>query len=258
MIPALFKASRAAAGLHRERIFLGAVRAEKAVAQTVEAVGHEVSGKKLIAVLFVVQIVFDHAVGIAAARGVETHLKVLVVHRHMVKAELQVGKHRERPPASAVVSQPQVPDLHRIIHRDKKRLLGVDAAVVAAVLHIAKPVAAGEVLLRLADRLPRHRPVIPILRIAQINIVPRPVHRDAVRPKAGNAVVFRALVNQIAPGGVIEDAHHILCADIVRPRDRKIHPVNDILALFVIEMSVLHSLPLPLFSILYNGKPDKG
>ena len=254
MIPALFKAAAALSGFDRERVPFGAVGSEKAVAQAVKAVGLKVRGEELVTVFFIVQIVFDHAIRITAARGIEAHLKVLVVHGHMVEAELQVGENRKTAFTSADVFNVQVPDFHGVVHRDKQGLLGVDAAVVAAVFHIAQSMAAGKVLLRLSDRLPRHRPVIPVFRIAKVHIVPRAIHRYAVWPKARNAVVFRALVNQLAPGRVVENAHHILCADIVCPGDREIHPVDDILALCMIEMSVLHRLPLPSFSILYNDK----
>ena len=190
MIAALLKAAGTLAGFYRDRVLFGSVWAQKAVAQTVKAVRVKACREELIAVLFIEQIVFDHSVGKTASGGIKAHLEVSVIHIHMVKAELEVREHRERACPAAVVSQTQIPDFNRIIHCDKERLLGSNAAVVTAVFTVTQSVAAGVVLLWLAHRLPGDRPVIPVLIVTQVQIVTGSVHRNAVGPEAGNAVIL--------------------------------------------------------------------
>ena len=92
VVSALLAGNGAYACLDRKRVPFCAVRAEKAVAQAGIAVGREIGRKELIAGLLIIQIVFDHAVRVPAAGGVEAHLEVLVVHLDLMEAEFQIGK----------------------------------------------------------------------------------------------------------------------------------------------------------------------
>ena len=240
VVAALFKTACRLPRFHNKGIALRAVRTEEAVPEAVKTVRHKIRGKELIAVLFIIKVVLDHPVLIPAARRIQAHLKVPVVHIHMMEAELQIRKDRQFPLPPAVVSQLQVPDLHRVVHGDKKRLARVDAAVVAAVVHVAQAVPAGEMLLRLAHRLPGDAPVISALLIPQIKIVAGAVHRHAVRPEAGDPVVFRAFIDQISPRRVVKNAHHVSRSDIVGPGYGQIHPVDHIFSPCIVKMAVLH------------------
>ena len=259
VVAALLKAAGAGPALHGQGVALGPVGAEEAVPQAVKTVGLKIGGEELIAVLLVIEVVLDDAVGIAAARGVEAHLEVSVVHVHLVEAELQIGKDGQASGPSAGVSQAQIPDLHRVVHGDKEGLGGLDAAVIALIAHIAQAVAAGEMLLRLAHRLPGDAPVVAALLVPQVEIVARAVHGHAVGPETGDAVVLRALIDQIAPGRVVEHAHHVPGADVVGPAHGQIHPVDHIFPICVVKMAVLHSQrPFPYSSIRESGTLGKG
>ena len=233
-------ASAHPSGLHRDRIALGPVRSDKSVPKPVESVRDKAPREELKAVLFVMQLMLDDAVLIPAPRRIEAHLKVPIVHIHLMKAELQIGKHRKPSLPTAVVAKAQVPDLHRIVHRDKQSLLRRNAAVVAEILHITETVATGEVLLRLSDRLPGDGPEISVPVVPQIEVMPLSVHGYAVWPKAGDPVVLGAAADQITPCRVIEDPHHFIGSDVVGPGDRQIDPVDDIFPCCVIKMPVLH------------------
>ena len=140
VVAAVFKAAGACAALYRDRVALGAVGAEKAVTQTVKPVRREVRSEKLVAVFFIMQLIFDNAVNVPAPGGVQAHLEILVIHRHMVEAEFGIGEHGEMPLTPAVVSQRDVPELHGIIHRHKQCLLCVDAVIVAQIPDIPQSV----------------------------------------------------------------------------------------------------------------------
>ncbi len=62
--------------------------------------------------------------------------------------------------------------------------------------------------------------------------MPGAVHGYAVGPEAGDPVVFRALVKEIAPGGVVDHGAQVLHAQVIRPGDGHVHPVNDIFVVF--------------------------
>ena len=81
-------------------------------------------------------------------------MEISVVHIHLVEAELQVGEHRKLSLSAAVIAQPQIPDLYRIVHRNKQFLFCSNTAVVAVVLYISEAMATGKTLLLFAHGLP--------------------------------------------------------------------------------------------------------
>ena len=263
VIAAVFKAAGAFAALDCDRVALRAIGTEKAVPQAVKPVRREVRGEELIAVFFIVQFVFDDAVHIPAPGGVQAHLEILVVHCYMVEAEFGIRKHRKMPLTSAVVSQRHVPQLHGIVHRHEERLLRVDAVIIAQIPDVAQPVTAGVGRLIASDRLPGDGPVFAGVVVAQINIVSRPVHRHAVGTEADHAVILRRATHEPS-GGVVENAVKIVLPDIVCPGYRQVYPVDDVFALLVVKMPVLHGDPLPCFitstsirALSGNGKNRK-
>ncbi len=98
---------------------------------------------------------------------------------------------------------------------------------------------------RLAHRLPRYRPVIRTVIVPQIHIEARSVHGHRVAPETADPVVLRRLVEKIAARRVVHHRRHILHAEIIRPRAGQIHPVDDILPVFVVKMSVFHVPSIP-------------
>ena len=232
VVAAELRAAGASAALHRERVALRTIRADERVPQAVVTIRLEVRGEELIPVLFIIQVVLNHAVLISRARRIEAHLEVAVIHIDLVEGKLAVRICRKIPHAVAVVADNYVPDLHRVILGDKQRLLHVDAAVVTQVLTIGKPVAAN--VLRLVegfpDRLPADAPEIAVCLVPQIHIVPREIHRHAVGTKARDAMVFAGAGEQIAARRLVDDAAQILCSDIVCPGNGCVHPVDHIFA----------------------------
>ncbi len=190
VVAALFEAALALAGLHSQRIALGAVGPDEGVPQGVEAVGLEAPSEELIAVFFVVQVMLNDAILIAAAGGVQAHLEVLVIHRHMVEAELQIGVNGQMAGLAVSVAQLHIPDFHGIVHGHKQGLLGVNIAVVAVILHIAQAVTAGVVLLGLGHRLPGNAPIVSGIVVPKVDIVSGAVHGNAVGAEAGDAVIL--------------------------------------------------------------------
>ena len=69
------------------------------------------------------------------------------------------------------------------------------------------------------------------------------VHGNPIGPEPGDPVVFRGLVEQVTSGGVVEHAVQILQADVVGPGDRQIHPVDDILPVLIVKISITHRFP---------------
>ena len=239
VVAALPEGAGALACLHGPGIPLGAVIPQEGIPAAVEAVRGEVSGEELEAVLFIIEVLFDNAVFIPAAGGIEAHLEILVVHGDLVEAEFQIGKYGQIPLFSGIVAQPHVPNLHRVVNGRKQGLLGIDAGVVAKILAVAQAVAAGIVLLGLAHGLPGHGPEIPGIVVPEVDIVAGAVH-GAIGPEAGNAVVLRGLVEHIARRSVVEDTVEILQANVVGPGCGDIHPVDDILPAGVVKIAITH------------------
>ena len=217
VVPAIFKGAFAPAALHGLGISLRAVAADERISKTVESVRMEVGGEELVSVLLVVEVVFDDPVLVPAAGGVQAHLEILVVHGHVVEAELRVGIDGQSPGPIAHVFQSHVPYLHWVVHGHEQGLGGVDAPIGAQILHVSQPVSAGEMLLWLAHRLPGDGPIVPRVLVPEIHVVARSVHGHAVGPKAGNAMVFGALINEVSARRMVEYAIHVLGADIVGP-----------------------------------------
>ena len=242
MIAALFKRAAAHTGLHHQWIAFGAVAADKAVAQAVKAVRGKIGSKELVAVLFVVEVVFDDAVFVPAAGGVQTHLEVLVVHVHLMEAELQIGEYGKVPHLIGVVAQLHVPDLHGVVHGDKELLLGVDACVIGVILDVAQAVTAGEMLLGLAHRLPGDAPIVAGVLIPQVHVMSGAVHGNAVGTEPGDTMVFGSLVKQVSARRVVEYAIHILEADIVGPGNGDIYPIDDIFPMLIVKVPITHKV----------------
>ena len=201
--------------------------------------GHELAG------VLIEQLVVDDAVCAAAPGAVEGHLEVLVVDGDLVVGELGIGVHTQRMGTARGVFQGQIPQLHALPPGDKQGLGGADAAPDALVDGIAQPVAAAVVLQRPAAGLPGHRPVLPRLVVPEVEVVPRAVHGHPVGAEPGDPVVLRALVEQIAPGGVVDHGAKLLHPQVVGPGHGHVHPVDDIFPPLHVKMSILHGANLP-------------
>ena len=244
MVVPLLKRGETPPPLHRQGVGLRAVGAEEAVPQAVEAVRGKGRGHELVGAL-VKQLVVDDAVLAAASGAVQGHLEILVVNGDLVVGELGVGVHAQPPLPPGRVFQRQIPQLHVLPPGDEQGLGGADPVAGALVHRVAQPVAAAVVLQRPSAGLPGHRPVLPRLIIPDVDIVARAVHGHAVGAEAGDAVVLRALVKEVAPGGMVDHRGHVLHAQVIGPGHGHVHPVNDVLPLFLVKVSIFHGIPPP-------------
>jgi len=92
----------------------------------------------------------------------------------------------------------------------------------------------------LPDGLPGDRPIISGLLVPEVDVVSRPVQRNAVLSKAGNTVVLCALMKGISTGIVGDHCAEVFDSEIVRPGDGDIRPFDDILSTFVVKISIPH------------------
>ena len=81
----------------------------------------------------------------------------------------------------------------------------------------------------------------------------RAVQRHAVGAEPGDAVIFRRFVEGIASGGLIEHCTHVAHTYVIGPGRRGIHPVDDIFAVLIVEMSVLHSFSLHFLIVIFSS-----
>lgn len=123
---------------------------------------------------------FDDPVLVAASCAVQAHLEILVVDHDMVEGKLTVGKYLQIPGFPSFVFDPDVPQLQVAADRYAERLARLDVAVVTLIYCIGKSVTAGVLCLvqRFGYRLPGDAPVIACLRIPQVHVMSRSVHRD--------------------------------------------------------------------------------
>ena len=94
--------------LHRQRVGLGAVGAQKTVPQAVEAVRDKGGGHELVGVL-IKQLIVDDSVLTAAPGAVEGHLEILVVNGNLMVGKFGVGVYAQGAGAVRSVFQSQVP-----------------------------------------------------------------------------------------------------------------------------------------------------
>ena len=136
---------------------------------------------------------FNNTVLTGGACRIHTHLEIFVVHLDLVEGEFQIGIHAEASLASAVILDLHIPQFHRVLFGDAHFLGCLDAAVVTFIDRIGHAVTAGifGFLQGLAHRLPGYAPVIPILIVADIHIMSRPVHGYCIGAEPCNAVILR-------------------------------------------------------------------
>ena len=243
LVAAQLRAAGKRAPLHADGVCLGAVRADERLPHRIVAVRRESGRKILEAVLLIEKVLFDDAVRIATARGIQAHLKVAVVHIDMVERQLGVAEHADVPRPAGDILQRKVPDLHSLAPGNEQRLHGADAAVLTFVFCIGQAVAAGifRPVQRLAHGLPRNRPVLPGVVVPKINVMAGPVHGHGVGAKTRDAVIFGAFMEQVSARRVVHHGAHLLRAKIIGPARGQVHPVDDIFPAVVVEVAVLHT-----------------
>ena len=182
----------------------------------------------------------DHAIFIRGACRIQTHLKIFVIHFNLMKGKFQIRKYTDTSLFFSGIFY--IPDLHRIIHGNRKSLRSLDSAVLTFIYGIGHTVSAGIFCLiqRFSHRLPGNTPIVSAFIISQIHIMSRPIHGHPIPTKPCDPVIFRRLIKNIPSCCMIDHSTHIVHSQIIGPGYRKIDPVNDIFSFFIIKMPVLH------------------
>ena len=247
-LPAVRDRVERRAARHGRGVVPAAVRPQERVALRIEAGQRLGAGEvgEVIAALAVLGLVVDHARGRVDLdlAGAEVALEVGRIVLRVPQAELDGGEDRELRRLGAVVGHGELPDLQILAERDEVAGAGFDAAVGRADDRVAHPVPAGVVVQRAAGRLPRRRPEIAgrvIGRVvAQIDVAPAGVERRVVVAIAGQPAQAGIPVEGVAAGGVRDEPEIGLAAQVVDPRQGGVGAGDDVLAVRVIEETVLH------------------
>src|SRR5690606_36853500 len=109
---------------------------------------------------------------------------------------------------------------------------------------VAHAVAAAVVLKRGGRRLPRRGPVRAARVVAQVDVAPARVGRDVVVAVAGEAAQPGVLIKGVAARRVRDQAEVRLTAQVVDPGERRVRPGDDIFAILVVKVAVLHPVSL--------------
>ena len=229
---------------HGRGLVPAAVRPQERVALRVEAGQLLRAGEvgEVIAPLAVLGLVIDHPVLDLDLAGAEVALEVGGVVLRVPQAELDAAKRpRARPASSRWLVSGELPDLQVLAQRHEIAGLGLDAAVGRADDRVAQAVAAVVVVqlacgsaARTATRTRR------VCVVAQVDVAPAAVERRVVVAVAGQPAQAGIPVEGIAAGGVRDDPEIGLAAQVVDPGQGRVGPGDDVLAVRVIEVTVLH------------------
>ncbi len=135
-------------------------------------------------------------------------LKVERVVPHVpFRRKLDVREQIERARPRAVILDTQVPNLVVLAERDEVSTFGANLGVLRFDDRVAGAVATGRAVHfeRFADGLPRARPVIAGISIAQVEIAPGLVHGDGVESQTREASLCSGLEEAVAAGIVRND-----------------------------------------------------
>ena len=230
------------AGFHRRRVVPTAVGAEERVALRVEAGEFFRAGeiREVIAALAVFGLVVDDPVHDFDLAGAEIALEVGRVVLSVPETELDAGKERKLGGLGAPVRHREFPDFQRFTERHEISGLRLDLVAARTDGGVAHAVAAF-VLVELGARgLPRWRPELVGVVVADIEVAPADIERRVVVAVPGQAAQARVAVKGIAAGGVGDEAEIGFAAEVIDPRQRGVGLGDDVFALLVVKMSVLH------------------
>ena len=156
------------------------------------------------------------------------------------RRKLDVREQIERARPRAVILDTQVPNLVVLAERDEVSTFGANVGVLRFDDRVAGAVATGRAVHfeRFADGLPRARPVIAGISIAQVEIAPGLVHGDGVESQTREASLCGGLEEAVAAGIVRNDRAVLGRAEVVAPRAWRIGARHDVFASFVVEETV--------------------
>ena len=230
------------AGFHRRRIVPTAVRAQKRVALRIETGEFFRTGeiREVVAPLAVLGLVVDDPVHNFDLAGAEIALEVRGVVLRIPETELDARKNRKLRGFAAPVRHREFPDFQRFAERHEIGGLRLDFVATRTDGSVAHAVAAFVLVEFGARRLPRWRPELVGVVVADIEVAPADIKRRVVVAVAGQAAEARVAVKRVAARSVGDEAEIGFAAEIIDPRQRGVGLGDDVFALLVVKMSVLH------------------
>ena len=184
------------AGDDADGIPLRMIGADERFPDAVKAIRLKAAREKLIGVRLVMQLAEHRAAVVMGPRGIQAHLKILVVHVNFMEGELHISIDAEAPGPVGVVPHADVENLHRVLpigfNGNEKRLPAGDPVIRAGKGGIAQSVAGFVPGLGQGQPggLPAEGPVPAGIIIPQIHVMPGPVHGYAVGTKPGDPVML--------------------------------------------------------------------
>ncbi len=181
-----------------------------------------------------------------APHGVGDILGILEIKGVLQQAPLggELAERKNAQPARPVagVGDLQTPVLEVPIERDEVGRRGAHAAPLALDDRVAEAEAGGrfEFVERFADRLPRGRPVVAAVAVAQVKLPAGQVHRHGVVAMAQEAAGGGRAGEAVAAGLVGDDGAIPARAEIVGPGSRGVRASDDVFAGCVVEVTELH------------------
>lgn len=159
-----------------------------------------------------------------------------------VAGKLHVGKRTQTARGVAFVGDAHVPAFVELLQRDEQAAFGLDVAVLTGNDGVARPKAAGRAVLGkiFADGLPCRRPKVAVLHVAHVEVFTRMIGRSAIESRAGDAPLRSGAVKGVTVEVIANNRSKLGTAQVIGPRAGGIRAGDDVLAGFVIEISVVH------------------
>ncbi|OQC46354.1 MAG: hypothetical protein BWX60_00536 [Candidatus Marinimicrobia bacterium ADurb.Bin030] len=91
-----------------------------------------------------------------------------------------------------------------------------------------------------ANRLPGSRPIIMLVKVVDIKITPRLIHRNRIETQTHESPLRRRLKKTVATGIVSNYRTVLGRTKIIAPTSRSIRPINYIFFILIVKMTKLH------------------
>ena len=229
------------AGENCLRVFKAVVQPKERLHVGVEAVHGGVHGVEriVIAALAVFGLVVDDAAFHLNLAGGEVALEVRHVVLRVPEAELDKRRQDNILGRVGIIAQRHLMHLGVHAHRHKRELAGGQTVLLTGDDGVAHAVAAGIAVQLSFDGLPAGIP--DRVAVLDVEVAAAVVHGHVVVAVAGDAAQSGIAVEAIAAGGIADDAEELFAAEVVNPRVGRPRRVDDVLAGFVVKVTVFHA-----------------
>ncbi len=188
-----------------------------------------------------------------------TDAQVALIVGHVVvgvpQAEFDQREGRQTRRSQPVIGDAQLPDFEILAQRHEIASASLDPLIGRGNDGVARPMTTGIAVEHGTSRLPRRRPEVLAVVVAQIDITPAHVQRDIVVAIASQAAQPRIAVERIAAGSIGNDPEVVFAAQIINPGQRRIRARNHVLAVVVVEVSITHFATFLLMAAAIYRRP---